>query len=122
MSDRVFAKELAEWNGARKMCWLIICQDCQKRSHYGANTARMPNPIMATSHFRHAGWKVASNWRGDLCPQCQQKKPTTAQVIQMKPSPSEQPPRQMGRDDKRIVFAKIDEVYLGQRLRCRLER
>jgi hypothetical protein len=26
----------------------------------------------------------------------------------------ETPPREMGRDDRRIVFAKIDEVYLGE--------
>lgn len=38
-------------------------------------------------------------------------------VTPIKPvsTPSETPPREMSRDDRRVIFAKLDEVYLDEK-------
>lgn len=36
-------------------------------------------------------------------------------VNQVKPAPSQEPPREMSRDDRRIIISKLDAVYLDSK-------
>ena len=59
----------------------------------------------------------ARNPRHHLCPKCQEKR---AKVIPMTSTEKPiavglVPPREMSREDRRIVFAKLNDVYLDER-------
>lgn len=64
--------------------------------------------------FRQKGWTVGHNDRHDLCPACAEKaRPKPA--LKIVDQPKADPPRQMERDDRRIIFAKLSEVYLDEK-------
>lgn len=90
----------------------------------------------ASRKFEALGWKVGKNPSQHRCPICiregraaqmrflhaakpskqtpekEKEKPVSAKVIDMPPSqPHAEPPREMTRDDRRIVFAKLQEAY-----------
>ncbi len=67
----------------------------------------------AESHFRSIGWTIGSRPKADRCPDCTARQTSTNQkVVPLKP---EEKPREMSREDRRIVFAKIDELYLDDK-------
>jgi len=117
MTERMLARVWGVWNGERRMGIEICCADCEKKFFYCQGGSR-PSSSGAINHFRSLGWRIGNGPRMDRCPACVAKKtssPQGARVIPMvKPNASIEPPRVMGRDDRRLVFAKIDEVYLGE--------
>jgi len=104
----------------------ISCGQCGANDEHRVSHDK-PMPFDAVAHvFRRRGWLIGSSPRHDLCPGCvlarhprksrepetpMQKEPTSAP-----PSPSEQPPRVMGREDRQIIFARLSDVYLGERV------
>jgi hypothetical protein len=102
---------------ARVFAARIECSKCgaveqyQKPKHTAA--------IAMEQRFRRHGWFVGNGPRVDQCPDCQKKEkpalrvvPTTEPVV-TGPTLVADPPREMSRDDRRIIFAKIDENWLG---------
>jgi hypothetical protein len=87
----------------------------------------------AAQHFRNNGWIVGGNFRADRCPKHahslnrpQSQVPTVKlepkdggvmkDSIAPKPAiPSAEGSRAMSREDKRIVFSKLDEVYIDEK-------
>ena len=123
MSDRVFVRKMDMWNNTPRWGYSIECADCGKEGFYATRDQVRNDPIHASDYFRKSGWWVGKGPRADKCKQCLEKRvnpkpaPTpsksASQVVPIKGA-AETPPRQMSRDDRRIVFAKIDEVYLGE--------
>lgn len=69
-------------------------------------------PIAAAQHFQNKGWQVGSVPKKDVCPQCL-RKPKRKEGTTMathKPVAAE-PPREMTREDRRIINDKLDSVY-----------
>ena len=65
--------------------------------------------------FEAIGWKIAKSQTQHRCPKCFSAIKNAAIVKsqkakEMTPATVE-PPREMGREDKRLIFAKIHEVY-----------
>lgn len=72
--------------------------------------------------FEKLGWKIAKHPSGHRCPACftaikiaaikrkKEKAMTEHTVVPLTPTP----PRTPSRDEKRIIFLKIDENYLGE--------
>lgn len=97
----------------------------------------------AEKYFRRdKGWKLGSSRSKDVCPTCvakqkdekmktpiakpivRQERATTAAVVQMNGAlkviapdadpGATLPPREMSRDDRRIIFSKLEDVYLDE--------
>jgi hypothetical protein len=106
---RTFPIERIDKGDTTAMAAKIECCDCgavaYSSSHGGLN------PIAHEQHFRKSGWNVGNGPRRDLCPECSKpKKKPDLKVVQMDPVKAEQP-REMGREDRRIITDKLDDVY-----------
>lgn len=110
MADRSFPFETIVRDGRPCSAMRIECGKCDAKA-YMAQTGvkRKPNEA-AEQYFRNHGWRVGNGPRADLCPSCQPKRPEL-KVVNMEQPAKAEAPREMTRDDRRIVFAKIDEVY-----------
>lgn len=109
---------------------IIRCRECEasESMQISQRSALLPASAIA-KRFRQRGWLIGSNEHWDTCPECVAKrkaKPvlelikkeesemTTVTPIKT-PAPSEAPPRAMQREDKRIIFQKLNEVYLDEK-------
>lgn len=111
-------------------CPLVTCSKCGTQTYSGRSSGgsnHLPDEAIA-KFFRNKGWTITTSGKKDLCPACSSpvrkpivKEPKVAadpKVIDIKPKVtgiSELPPREMTREDRRIVFAKLEEVYLDER-------
>lgn len=116
----------------------ITCNGCGKQDKVIASkpSGNLPTSLISKK-FTERGWYTGSRVRDDRCPECQaaekasKKKPETAQVIEMtqpqKTLPPEvvssapimvvkraDPPPVMEKEDRRIIFAEIDNHYLDE--------
>jgi len=130
MERRFFPLETVGHNGAPAPGQVIRCGKCDATDHVNQAHGRRPLPPEAAANmFRHRGWFVGKTDRKDRCPACNgtAKKPTTEEismglhnentVVELKapkPGASEAPPREMTREDRRIVFVKLEEVYVDE--------
>lgn len=129
-AHRMFAPITVPAEAGRRRVHRIICSECKASHDVSANTyggSRNIEDLLRV--FARGGWEVGKSSSADLCPSCSAEKRKakrtrpdapkhTAEVIQMssvtKPAaPEPEPPVEMGRDDRRIIFAKLDEVYLS---------
>lgn len=78
-----------------------------------------------THKFSQKGWTVARNADHDLCPACTRAKMMRNKVVPIQsqavtPVTPETPvthaeaPREMEREDRRIIFLKLNEIYLDE--------
>lgn len=106
-------------------------QGCTATAQAGRNGGKgggaLP-PDAIAKFFSGRGWLVGRNPRKDRCPdhakpqrQPKEEPPQMAAdpkvVILAAPDPgaSDKPPREMGRDDRRLIFAKLEEVYIDEK-------
>lgn len=101
-------------------CGVSKAQNIQLNNGYIA-------PPQIKQRFEQAGWTIGKDGFRDMCPGCtaslkNKEKPALkivpsapAPAATPSPSPSETPPRQLGRDDRRIIFEKLNEVYLDEK-------
>ena len=107
----------------------LVCSECSTVEYTGGTSkggGRLP-PEAVAKFFRNKGWHVGSNPRKDLCPACavptrkvvtkEPPMPHDTKVVEIKPKlngVSELPPREMTREDRRIIFAQLEEVYVDE--------
>ncbi|OAS26334.1 hypothetical protein [Methylobacterium platani] len=141
MSRRVFAKVSRPEHGRMIDRFVMRCSECPAeetlgRQNYGPGEAVKQVP----KKFSAKGWTVggANDGSADLCPACSGRhrerphlklvSPTTEEPIMKhtKPAdpiaavagitkPSAEPLREMSRDDRRVIFAKLDDVYVDEK-------
>jgi hypothetical protein len=119
-------------SGPSQAAMEIRCSGCPETDHV-VNTARtaMPSDVVAT-RFRRAGWEVGATPAADLCPACVQRRAdlrpktkgaTPASLPRVLPKSKVEsmtviaaaPPREMSLEDRRVIFAKLNEVYIDER-------
>lgn len=107
---------------------VVKCRDCGtiETLNIRAAKALLP-PVAISKKFGQKGWEIGSNEHWDVCPSCvairdaakSQKKLTIVETIKetaMKPELSViAQARTMERDDRRIIFEKLNEVYLDEK-------
>lgn len=113
MSDRIFPEVPISYGDKSTKAMQITCTCCGAVAYFPHQTGvnRKP-PIAATQHFQNKGWVVGSNPRKDFCPvhaspakrKGQKAMADTVATIADKP-------REMSREDRRIINDKLDEVY-----------
>ena len=108
--------------GAPKMgAYRIVCAKCRAQDKVSSNRHLPPDAV--SRMFRVRGWSVSDrNRHHHLCPECVSgvKKPRIVQMSVAKPAPpakkvADAPPS-MTRDDRRIIFAKLNEVYVDEKV------
>lgn len=113
MSDRAFVYETVLRDGKPYTAMRVDCSECEAVNYFVQSGAKRLPPEAATQYFRNHGWRVGNGPRADKCPECQKRKPNL-KVVSME-QPKAEPPREMSREDRRIVFAKVDELYLDDK-------
>lgn len=117
--NRSFAKATIEINGGRRIPAVIACcSQCGHTEKISANnySGSIP-PEAAANRFRHSGWFISNKDGKDVCPKCRVEKKNIkivkeSNVVEL--AVKTDPPRQMTKEDRRLIFAKIDEVYLDE--------
>ena len=89
----------------------ITCAECgAHRDLLNTQSSRLPHEA-AAQKFRNNGWIVGNTPRKDCCPDCQRKGKDLSKTIE---TPKAEPPRELGKEERRIIFAFIDDHYLGE--------
>lgn len=104
MSSRSFPEERIVAGGVSSLALKITCATC------GASEWAIRKPAPDT-HFRHKGWAVGKGPKADFCPKhfsTSRRKGTQAMAHIV---PVAEKPRDMTREDRRIINDKLDEVY-----------
>ncbi len=114
MSEREFPEVSIPYGGTATKAMKIQCASCEGVAYYPHQTGvnRKP-PVAAVQHFRNKGWSVGNGPKKDLCPECVKRgKPKRKpEMNDMSNAPAAEPPREMSREDRRIINDKLDEVY-----------
>lgn len=106
----------------------VKCEHCGTEERMQINN-KPAEDGWVTKSFQRKGWYVGRDRKHDLCPDCARKpvvlttKPTTPEepepmkpvlAVVKEPTMAADPPREMGIEDRRIVFEKLNEVYLSK--------
>ncbi len=123
MSDRSFERATLSVPGTKAVPGYIVrCMECGASEKIATNTyggSMAPEGI--AQKFRNKGWVIGSRDGRDVCSKCQarqrksrasslEKKATNVISMTIKADP----PRQMSRDDRRVIFAKLNDVYIDE--------
>lgn len=126
MPDRQFQFVSAVRNpktGSLENGVLIRCGNCNKTNYF-----LKPHGAVSHTHaaqvFRNRGWIVGGGPRADRCPDCVRKmhepkvngEHKTEQQIEQKIEPVAEAPkdRDISREERRIIFAKLNDVYADE--------
>jgi hypothetical protein len=129
MSGRLFYSTNTRIEGSKspQKIYSFICSSCGTTDRvgpvpYGQNAAQSAIP----KKMHERGWQLGRRERDDLCPACianivKRKReerqeevpmPDTTNVITMPPQPPAD--RAMTREDKRVIYATIEQHYLSE--------
>lgn len=114
MSERTFPEVSIPYGDKSTRAMKITCAECEGVAYFPFLTGinRKP-PIAAIQHFQAKGWVVGSSHRKDACPIHVRPRKSTkgGKPMTTDTQPAADAPREMSREDRRIVFDKISGVY-----------
>ena len=110
MGERSFPFESINRDGNRYSAMRIECCKCESKAYFVQSGNKRLPPIAAEQYFRNHGWRVGNGPRADICPECIKKAKPALKVEPMVETKANAP-REMGRDDRRIITDKLDEIY-----------
>lgn len=116
MSARGFVETTERHGGTYRSIAQIACRECGTTSSIGtkAGGSHLP-PDAIQKKFEQKGWSIGANPKWDVCPDCARKqKAALLKIVHSVEKEVSDQPRIMGRDDRRVIFAKLDEVYLDE--------
>lgn len=115
-------------NGQRVRGYQAVCGHCGVRAQVPVNSFRSSSSgekeiDFTTKKFRERGWKIGNSESQNRCPACFASARNA--VAKRKEAAVESPvipihakaddPKPMGRDDRRIIFEKLNEVYADEK-------
>lgn len=108
---------------------VIACGACGAKGYTGRKGGRgggaLP-PQAIASFFAAQGWRIGQTARKDRCPACHHPRkiskgapevaadPRIDTIVPPQPGASARPPRVLEREDRRLIFAKLEEVYVDE--------
>ncbi|WP_050783427.1 hypothetical protein [Methylobacterium nodulans] len=126
---RSFKESPVREDGKTVFRYQLTCGEC---GHVGSLSRQNFGPERASDlvprKFEQLGWRVgrAHDGHSDRCPTCRGKAepagkpqlrvvdPKTEETLPAQPAARGEPPREMGRDDRRLIFAKLNDVYVDE--------
>jgi hypothetical protein len=117
VSARKFTETSERYGSQWRTVARVTCRKCGVSESIGISaTGGLIPPHQITKKFEQKGWTIGSNEQWDACPGCSNRENARPmlKVVDDKPA-APQPLREMGRDDRRVIFAKLDEVYLDEK-------
>lgn len=142
MGERKFEPVGAIVDGHPKTVSTLTCCECGATETLSIRATRtiLPSVVIAKK-FQARGWSVGKNEKRDICSACQDKKkdkkmlngtteaprangtlhlPVKSEIVlPVQPAPVQATgaakPRAMEKDDSRIIFGKLNEVYLDEK-------
>jgi len=115
MSHRTFPEVSERYGSTWRTVARLTCRKCGVSESIGSSKVGGSLPVEVIARkFTEKGWILGPNDQRDLCPGCalKEKEKPLLKVVD-KPTPEK--PREMGRDDRRIIFEKLNEVYLDEK-------
>ncbi len=112
---RTFAMTSIVHNGHARSGYRIKCSECKEEGTIIASgwTGSLPESAIEKK-FSQKGWTVGKAAHADICSNCMAKKRVRLTVV-AEQKPVAEKPREMSREDKRLIFGKIDGVYLDEK-------
>jgi len=115
MADRDFDSVKRAADGRTASAYRIACAKCSTEILFHQHGDRRKSSVAVASHFRNRGWAVGSRPRLDRCPDCRPTSISTAGTAMTKTAVATiEPPKEMTREDRRIIFAQLNEIYIGE--------
>lgn len=121
IAERVFDRTTIKEPGNPPMpAFKFTCAKCGATDtmSLGSKGSGIAGPLVQ-QRMRTKGWEISSRASGDLCPSCATKGNKKHQKSEKMESnvvnfiKAEEPPT-MSREDRRVIFSKIDDVYLDE--------
>lgn len=109
--------------GARVLAMRITCAECGAVAYFAHQTGRTRKPpVAARQNFQAKGWVVGSGPRKDFCPvhaapssRKGRADMPAKEAACGKPAGKAEAPREITREERGIIFAKIGDVYGSDR-------
>lgn len=120
MYERDFVRSAIKEPGAPPLAaYKFTCAKCGKEENLplGSKSGGIPLALVKQKML-HKGWEIGNRASADICPDClsagkKQHKHQKQENNVVNFIKAEEPPT-MSREDRRLIFAKIDEVYLDE--------
>jgi hypothetical protein len=129
---RTFKEASENVDGHWRKIAIVACRNCAKVENLSIKTAYgLLPPVAIEKKFAQRGWEIGNNDHWDVCPDCvaqravkpvlkivpKAEEPSVEEVVEVKPElvVKTEPPRVMQRDDRRIIFEKLNAVYLDEK-------
>lgn len=121
MSARDFIPTMERVGASAFRTYRLTCGSCGVTANIGSQSfgERLACDLVPKK-FGERGWVVGKRPTDDRCPSCvakseQRKRAMSKLRVIDDKKPTAEPPREMSRDERRLIFAKLDEVYLDER-------
>lgn len=107
-------------DGKYRSVYVMTCCFCGESESIGSGgKGQVLHNTFIAQKFEQKGWFVGRQSDGhDVCPKCVEEKKRNRKMTEQKNvvelKPQADPPRQMKFDDRRVILAKIEEVYLDE--------
>jgi hypothetical protein len=114
MSERTFPETTIPYGDKTAKAMRIGCACCDAVAYFPFQTGSIRKPPSAASqHFLNKGWVVGNSPKKDFCPRhaSPAKRKGTKTMDSNITTPVADKPREMGREDRAIIFDKLNEVY-----------
>lgn len=118
MAARKFTETTERYGSQWRTVARVHCRKCGVSDSVGSSGSSLLPYNIITKKLEQRGWTIGANDQWDECPGCshkQEKKVTPLKVVQQQIDKVSDKPREMSRDDRRVIFAKLDEVYLDEK-------
>lgn len=121
---RAFTERSEKYGSNYRVVAVVKCRECGREETMGIkHGASLMAAAGIAKKFSQRGWDVGSNEHWDFCPDCLAQKKKGKPELKIVPKVEEpvknvikaDPPRVMSREDRRIVFEKLNGVYLDEK-------
>ncbi|MGV2109076.1 hypothetical protein ACQZ4X_23755 [Agrobacterium vitis] len=113
MTDRDFLEITIRCAGKVANAMKITCGCCASVAYFPQqNVTNQYVAIAAIQHFQTKGWVIGRSPKEDFCPKhANPSKRKGATIMAENTAPVADKPRDMSREDRAIIFDKLNEVY-----------
>lgn len=110
---RAFETHSERHGGAYRQVARLACCKCGVTESINAagSGGVLPDNVISKK-FHQKGWETGSSRKHDLCSACVNRK--KIKVVSMEPAVKAEVPREMSREDRRVIFEKLNETYVDE--------